>query len=56
MVIVLVERGRDVLEGEAIGVYVVDGLYIERFFDLGVGRCEEVEDDENRDERVEEHI
>lgn len=56
MVVSLVERGGDILEWDAVGGYVVDGLDIEGFFDLGVGCGKEVEEDEEGDERIEDDI
>jgi hypothetical protein len=50
------ERGRNVLNWEPVGYYVMGGLDVEGFFDFGVGCYEEVEENEERDEEVENYI
>lgn len=56
MVVGSLERGRYVLDWEAVGCYVMSGLDVEGFFDFRVGCYEEVEENEKRDEDVEDYI
>ena len=56
MVVGSLERGGNVLNWEPVGYYVMGSLDVEGFFDFGVGCCEEVEENEKRDEEVENYI
>ena len=56
MVIGRLEKRGDVSAWKPVGHHVMGSLDVEGFFDFGVGCYEEVEEYEERDEKVENYI